>query len=307
MPKNSVVRIAISAIFALFVANLTFAKPPKDYLDIPPLSAEAKQNFVIKEPTIIKSKGKSYKIFIAESMNLTQDSQDLRNLQDSQSTQNLQDSRQDAQDSHIKAFFLLDANKHFPLLLNAVAKGANQLQEPFIIVCVGYDINLGYDIAQRTRDYTPKVKGKDFAKGGEEAEFFAFLEQNLLPYIDKLYPNISQRALFGHSFGGLFTLNVLLNHNLIFDAYFITSPSLWWGNGAFLPNQISLKKCPKILITKGALEDNRSKNDEANLWALVENIATKCPLEFRIYESQTHGSIIPIALEYAFEKFLIKQ
>ena len=59
MPKNSVVRIAISTIFALFVANLTFAKPPKDYLDIPPLSAEAKQNFVIKEPTIIKSKGKS--------------------------------------------------------------------------------------------------------------------------------------------------------------------------------------------------------------------------------------------------------
>ena len=301
MPKNSVVRIAISAIFALFVANLTSAKPPKDYLDIPSLSAEAKQNFVIKEPTIIKSKGKSYKVFIAESMNLTQD---LRKSQDSQGAQKLQDLH-DSQ--NIKAFFLLDANKHFPLLLNAVAKSANQLQEPFIIVGVGYDINLGYDIAQRTRDYTPKVKGEDFAKGGEEAEFFAFLEQNLLPYIDKIYPNISQRALFGHSFGGLFTLNALLNHKLIFDAYFIASPSLWWGNGEFLPNQISLKKCPKILITKGALEDNRSKNDEANLRALVENIATKCPIEFRIYESQTHGSVIPIALEYAFEKFLTKQ
>lgn len=289
MQKSSVARIAISAICALFVANLSFAKPPKDYQNIPPLSAEARQNFAIKEPTIIKSNGKSYKIFIAESMNLTQDSQDFR-------------------DSHnIKAFFLLDANKHFPLLLNAVAKSANQIQKPFIIVGVGYDIILGYDIAQRTRDYTPKVKGDDFAKGGEEAEFFAFLEQNLLPYIDKLYPNISQRALFGHSFGGLFTLNALLNHKIIFDAYFIASPSLWWGNGAFLPNQINLKKCPKIFILKGALEDNRSKNDEANLWALVENIATNCPLEFKIYESQTHGSIIPIALKFAFEKFLIEQ
>lgn len=67
---------------------------------------------------------------------------------------------------------MLDANKHFLLPLNAIAGGIPGIKKPFIVMGVGYDINLGYDITQRMRDCTPKVEGDEFAKGGGEADFW---------------------------------------------------------------------------------------------------------------------------------------
>jgi tetratricopeptide (TPR) repeat protein len=68
--------------------------------------------------------------------------------------------------------------------------------------------------------------------GGEK--FAAFLEKELIPHIDSLYPTEPYRMLIGHSFGGLTVVNILINHPGLFNSYLAIDPSLWWDNQKLL-------------------------------------------------------------------------
>ena len=52
--------------------------------------------------------------------------------------------------------------------------------------------------------------------GGAET-FTKFIEEELIPYIDSKYPTMPYRTLIGHSYAGLFTINMLLNHKHLFS------------------------------------------------------------------------------------------
>jgi predicted alpha/beta superfamily hydrolase len=69
--------------------------------------------------------------------------------------------------------------------------------------------------------------------GGAE-NFTNFLEFELIPYIDSILPSTSYRTLIGHSFGGLFTINTLLNHSHLFSNYIAIDPSLDWDDQRLL-------------------------------------------------------------------------
>jgi predicted alpha/beta superfamily hydrolase len=69
--------------------------------------------------------------------------------------------------------------------------------------------------------------------GGAET-FTRFLEFELIPYIDSILPTTDYRTLIGHSFGGLFTMNVLLNHGHLFRNYLAIDPSLDWDHQKLL-------------------------------------------------------------------------
>lgn len=69
--------------------------------------------------------------------------------------------------------------------------------------------------------------------GGGEA-FTRFLADELMPHIDSLYPTAPYRILVGHSLGGLLTLNTLLKHPSLCNAYVTIDPSLWWDHQALL-------------------------------------------------------------------------
>ena len=60
----------------------------------------------------------------------------------------------------------------------------------------------------------------------EEAEtFIQFLEQELVPYIDKNYRTSSKRMFFGWEMGGGLGIELLARPKSIFAAYFISSPT----------------------------------------------------------------------------------
>lgn len=65
--------------------------------------------------------------------------------------------------------------------------------------------------------------------GGAE-NFTAFIEKELFPYVDSLYPTAPYRILIGHSLGGLFVMNTLINHTKLFNAYISIDPSIDWDN-----------------------------------------------------------------------------
>lgn len=81
----------------------------------------------------------------------------------------------------------------------------------------------------RTRDLTPTEVNLPYIKESGGAENFTkFIEKELIPYIDKHYPTTTYRTLIGHSYAGLFTVNTLINHPLLFSNYIAIDPSLDW-------------------------------------------------------------------------------
>jgi len=73
----------------------------------------------------------------------------------------------------------------------------------------------------------------DNETGGAET-FTKFMEKELIPFIDSKYPTSGYRTLIGHSYAGLFTINILINHKHLFQNYIAIDPSLDWDDQKLL-------------------------------------------------------------------------
>lgn len=104
----------------------------------------------------------------------------------------------------------------------------------------------------RTRDLTTsKIESRRGTEYNQEHgganDFFMSIEKELIPYIEKNYPVTNYRTLIGHSYGGLFTINALINHTDLFENYLAIDPSLDWDNQKLL-------KQSKEVIKSNSLE-----------------------------------------------------
>jgi predicted alpha/beta superfamily hydrolase len=88
----------------------------------------------------------------------------------------------------------------------------------------------------RRRDLTPThvaptppfVDPATAAVSGGGESFNQFLQTELIPRIDSLYPTTPYRVVSGHSLGGLAVVQLLATHANLFSAYLAIDPSLWW-------------------------------------------------------------------------------
>ena len=286
-PKNFLVIFDALFLVCLFACDLR-AKPPQK---IEQASGAAHEMFNVSD-FILKSKnGEKYKIFIARQKNVAR---------------------------YDRVVFMVDANAQFPILLNSYAKiyanGAKQnakavpkLSKTVLIVGIGYDSPLAYDIKRRTRDLTPAASGEEYANGGGAGEFYDFVKDELFPLVEKKYSTAkSNKIYFGHSFGGLFGIYALLRDDGIFDEFFIASPSLWWGESQLIRDALdegkfrSNLKAKFIMLVAGSREMRKGKTDKAGILKvadLAEILKTKgLSCEFRLYEGASHGEVIPLAL-----------
>lgn len=90
-------------------------------------------------------------------------------------------------------------------------------------------------------------------------QFNHFLEQELIPEVNKNYRANAYKILMGQSNTGLFVLNNLLTHPGLFDSYIVASPMLGWCPGFFLDETKKfLKDNPELkrslYITYGDLD-----------------------------------------------------
>ncbi len=93
--------------------------------------------------------------------------------------------------------------------------------------------------SNRTRDLTTsQIKTRRGSVMNQETggadNFTQFIEKELIPYMDNKYPTSPYRTLIGHSYGGLFTLNMLINHKHVFANYIAIDPSIEWDNQKLL-------------------------------------------------------------------------
>ncbi|MDR0521267.1 MAG: prolyl oligopeptidase family serine peptidase [Planctomycetaceae bacterium] len=111
-----------------------------------------------------------------------------------------------------------------------------------VLVCIGYETDLRFDVKARALDDTPvqrtgQAPPVDFQgrTGGGADKFAEIIETKIKPKVESIVKTDKQRqGIWGHSYGGLFVLNTLFRHTEMFRYYYAADPSLWYGEGLIL-------------------------------------------------------------------------
>jgi uncharacterized protein len=212
--------------------------------------------------------------------------------------------------------YLLDGNAHFS---TAVATVAMQMRRSevtgvpaSVIVGIGYPTDELLEIKRRCFDYTPCANAKQ--EGGGAEWFSDFIEHELKPVVEALVPLDRERqVLFGHSFGGLFTLWSLFARPGSFRGYLAASPSIWWSDRAILAQEQAFVRDAtsatplRLLLTAGSLEgkppmaappyhSTMAEDAAAMASRLRARAAGRLDVRFMELADETHVSVVPAAI-----------
>ncbi|ENR5392963.1 alpha/beta hydrolase [Providencia rettgeri] len=214
--------------------------------------------------------------------------------------------------------YMLDGNGLYPKAVNRAVEKLPADKLP-IIIGIGYPIDEAFPKAWRTHDYTPPVAGDDFKQGGGSPALYQFLTDTIRPWAEQQFPiDKSKQTLFGHSFGGLFTLMAYQQQPDDFQFYVSASPSLWWGKGSMvdLAKLTAKQTASPLFVTLGGLEESpdlsklsaeQVQNYQARKsWISTRQVCTEIAnhqrhCEFRLFDGKNHGSVIPDAIDKALD------
>lgn len=152
--------------------------------------------------------------------------------------------RASAPDGGYPVLYMLDGNAAMDTLTDndlAAVSGS----KPPVLVAIGYDTDVRNDVVARSYDYTPPVyddNGELIAQpmvrgrvGGGADIFLQFILSQVKPLVrERAVVNPQREYLWGHSYGGLFTLHTLLTRPDAFSRYIAGDPSVWWHGGALM-------------------------------------------------------------------------
>ncbi len=130
----------------------------------------------------------------------------------------------------LPTFYLLDGKVNINLLIGLVENLERaELLPPVNIVGINtYDYDREYDLSN------PATSKKINFKTGGANKFSDFIDEELIPEVEKELPAGNHRVLIGHSFGGRFGLDFILNYPNVFHSAILIDPSLWWNDGEIL-------------------------------------------------------------------------
>jgi predicted alpha/beta superfamily hydrolase len=233
---------------------------------------------------------------------------------------------------------LTDGNATFPF---AAASLATQAPYPTatntgwgVLAAIGYPGDDFYDGVRRSWNLTPPpgrsyppytADGAPLITGGA-ANFLSFIETDLLPQIAaKVSVDPDRRALFGHSFGGLFTLYALFMRPALFGKWIAASPSIYWEDGEILKVEAQRDITPgktsflhlsaggyegddlaPFLLEKDDTADRLDKRKTTLTIELAEQLAQRLDgapgglrARFELFAGETHMSVLPAAVNRA--------
>lgn len=171
-----------------------------------------------------------------------------------------------------------------------------------IIIGIGYPVYWTETQPYRVRDYVPAGWLED-PHSGEAKNFVQFVRKELIPWVESEYRvDPEDRCYVGDSLGGLLGLYVLLSQPDTFSRYLIGSP---W----MLQDDPQALRCERdyaahhsdlparVFMAAGSLEpDSLVPNVRKMAKALQNRGYDSLQLTTRIFEGQTHVSVIPYIL-----------
>lgn len=180
---------------------------------------------------------------------------------------------------------------HFPLM--AFLQNNNRFSErmpPVIIV----NISHGDDATRlRVRDFNPtRIEGQNGSEGGPA--FLAFLEGDIIPLVERTYRTIpTDRAILGHSLGGLFALYAMVQRPALFQRIVAASPARLNNNREVLAAFDRLKASGakvRLDISKGDEEPGTEALQEF-VKALEGARLANVEMRYTIYPGENHNSV----------------
>ena len=195
--------------------------------------------------------------------------------------------------------YLLDSNTLFGAAANLILPliWGNELPE-LIVVGIGYEISNYEDWGRlRSYDMTPTAVS-DVPGSGRAEKFLNFIKAELIPYIETNYrTNRSDRAITGHSYGGLFVLYTLLHEPDLFHRYCAGSPAPGYDNRVLFRYEEKLAETysalpAKLVVVIGGLEKDMLRDTEEFCATLSNRKYEGFELTYLEFDGESHMSII---------------
>jgi predicted alpha/beta superfamily hydrolase len=225
---------------------------------------------------------------------------------------------------HYPVIYLLDGSENFNTVVSITEHMAeSSLCPPMIVVGIVHSNRLT-ELTTGTDKELPGVVGN-----GEK--FMAYVEKELIPYIDATYPTTTYKTLIGHSLGGLTVMNTLLHKPALFNSYVSLEASLWWDNQkpvkeakTILPAQNYKGKTLFIAIAnrmEKGVDTLSVQKDTSGSTALIrsnlefikdlnKNKKNQLRFKYKYYEDDNHPSVRLIgeydALRFIFDFYKLK-
>ncbi len=203
--------------------------------------------------------------------------------------------------------FVTDANAEFGMAVETARLAALSGSVPSaVIVGIGYP-NPGQGFTAsgvpRTLDLTPTSIAGGNPSGGAP-EFLAFLRDELVPQIEAdFHVDHEDRALMGHSFGGLFAAYALLHNEGLFSRFVIGSPSLWWDDRVILAMEADYAAShdampARVFFSVGSVEEETSgfpmMSDMQNFVQILSDRSYGgLELGSHVFDGEDHLSVVP--------------
>ena len=182
----------------------------------------------------------------------------------------------------------------------------------------------------RYRDFTYPSSDerdiKDLPTSGGSEKFINYLENEVIPLINRNYKTNTHKTIIGQSLGGLLVTEILFKKPYLFDNYVIVSPSLWWDNQKMIKNaddflanlskNIELQNKTnstykkQIFVSLGKEHPVMHKVADKLVGAIKKLEATKngnIALFYSPILEQNHATILHLAVYKAFESFYKKE
>ncbi|CAG1961465.1 unnamed protein product [Fusarium graminearum] len=256
--------------------------------------------------------------------------------------------------STVSTVYIVDGNAYFFTATDIARRLELTHHTRVVLVAIGYPNKTCVFDKRRNGDLTPEASdgiysvppGPDgkpsLGPFGGASDFLDIIDTQIRPYIEEtLFPKVllgsAPKALFGHSYGGLFTLNALFTQPDSFDTFIAASPSIWFNNKSIVQNQERdfhaheppTRQTPRLLVMFGGAEQTliklpgesnekfdkkqkgaweRKMNDNAR--ELVDRMKKSKKLRdvwMWEFEGEDHGGAAPCALQRGLFRFLIDQ
>lgn len=213
--------------------------------------------------------------------------------------------------------YLLDGNAALGGLNAELLDELARRPRPPVLVAVGYAGGKRIYGPGRVLDYTAarptSERFRDMRTGGADV-FLAWLLDRLEPVVARQVPlDRSQRAIWGHSLGGLFVLHALLTRPDAFARGYAVSPSLWWSPDALPQDDQTLAQRlrghpAELTLLQGGAEHDLPAQFQSEVPAdatprLAERLARVPGLKvrFETLPGLGHGPMLPASLRWVVE------
>lgn len=214
------------------------------------------------------------------------------------------------------SLWMLDGNAAFNRLT------ADQLaRHPGLaIICLGYQVATELAPEARTLDYTPapvegasEPRARDRQTGGHDTFRDRLAGPLMQAGSDGADLDPARRSLWGHSFGGLFTLATLFRRPDLFRGYIPVSPSTGFGGNALDGIEAEAAPIPagraEVLIMLGDSEHRHGSEPPVQprpspqTMALAERLRSRDDLSLRVevLKGLTHGATFRASFDPALQ------